>query len=288
MRPFLAALAVSLSLAACGSDQPSGQPGTGGKAPQEPAPQAQLYEVSATVLEDRTHGPMLCLGVILASLPPQCGGIPLPNWHWREVDGEERRSGTIWGAYHVVGRYDGARFTVTKVEPFDEAFRPSEGSYPEPTSPCPEPAGGWVGVDDATQNEAGRVHDYARSQPEYVTSWVTHLEPEKLEFSPVLVNVVFAESADLHEAELRTRWDGPLCVVERDVPTARELSRVRRDVEAGLDQLGLEMLWSSGPDLEPVIQIGVVADPDRKGQAKLDARYGPGLVRLYPALRPVS
>jgi hypothetical protein len=48
------------------------------------------------------------------------------------------------------------------------------------------------------------------------------------------------------------------------------------------------MLWSSGPDIEPVIEIGVVADPGGAGQAAFDARFGPGLVRVIPALRPVS
>jgi hypothetical protein len=57
---------------------------------------------------------------------------------------------------------------------------------------------------------------------------------------------------------------------------------------AGLDELGLRMLWSQGPGVEPVIEIGVIVDVDRKAQAALDARYGPGLVRLTPALRPLS
>jgi hypothetical protein len=35
-------------------------------------------------------------------------------------------------------------------------------------------------------------------------------------------------------------------------------------------------------------EIQVVADPGGEGQAALDERFGPGLVRLLPALRPVG
>jgi hypothetical protein len=230
---------------------------------------------------------MLCLGAMLMSLPPQCGDVPIPNWSWHDVEGEERLRGTVSGGYHLVGRYDGETFTVTDVGPYDDARRPTEQPYSELTSPCPEPARGWRGLEGLTQEEARTVHAYARSHPEYVSSWVTPLEPDRYEFSPVLVNVVFAENAGRHEEELRNLWAGPLCVVERDVPTAREVSRIRHKVEANLDELGLQMLWSSGPDVEPVVHIAVVADPGGKAQATLDERYGEGLVELYPALREV-
>lgn len=191
MRRVLALFVVPLSLAAFEYELLPTQPTAGGNARQGPTPQAEPYEVSATVLEDKSHGPMICF-VIRTSLPPQCGNVAISNWHWRAVEGEERLSGTIWGAYHVFGRYDGERFTITDVSPFEEESVPAEPGYGDVEGPC------------------------------------------------------------CHE-----------------VPTARELSRVRRQVEAGLDELDLQMIWSSNPDSEPVIQIGVV-------------------VRLYPALRPVD
>ena len=46
------------------------------------------------------------------------------------------------------------------------------------------------------------------------------------------------------------------------------------------------MLWSAGSGVEPIIEIGVVVDVEGKGQAALDARYGAGVVRLIPALKP--
>lgn len=274
MRTFVPALLAPLVvfLAACGSSQqPAGNTGT------DPAP-GRLYQVSATVLEDESHGPMLCLGAMLLSLPPQCGDIPITNWDWRQVDAEQM-SGTTSGAYHLAGRYDGKAFTVIEIGPYDAKFRSPDGTYPDAASPCPDAAGG-------PQEDVHAADAYARSRPDYVTSWVTHLDGR--ETGPVVLNVVFAGERERRGEAIWKAWSVPICEIERNVPTARELSRIRREVEASVDELGLQMLWSSGPDIKSIIQIGVVADPEGKAQAILDARYGPGVVRLVPALRPVT
>ena len=269
--------------AACGttSDEPSVHPPPSGT-PTDPN---RLYEANTTVLEDHGHGPMLCLGGMLESFPPQCGDVPLAGWNSKRVEGEESAGGTTWGTYHVVGRYDGETFSVTDVGAYQEG--PMQ-TGPDFSSPCPEPEGGWTGLDGATQEHDDAVHRYARAQPGYVASWVTHLDPDALEFSPVIVNVVFTDDSERHEAAMRELWDGPLCVVERDVPSARDLGRIRKEAEANLGELGLQMLWSDGPGVEPVIEIGVVADVGGSGQAAFDERYGVGVIRLVPALRPVS
>jgi hypothetical protein len=278
---FLILAAFVLFLAACGTGtQPAGNSGTEQDAPPGTSEQAQgsLFQVSATVLEDRNHGPMLCLGAMLMSLPVQCGDVPITNWDWRQVE-KERMSGTISGSYHVVGRYDGKAFTVVEVGPYDPDFRPADGTYPEATSPCREMAGG-------PQEDIHAADAYARSRPDYVTSWVTHLDAR--EAGPVILNVVFTGDRERHLEARWKAWRVPICVIERNVPTARELTRIRREVEASLHELGLQMLWSTGPDIEPIIQIGVVVDVEGRAQAALDARYGSGVVRLIPALKPVK
>jgi hypothetical protein len=282
---------LALFLVACGADGPSA--GGAGTAVGEPPPivaepdGGQLYEVDATVLEDGTHGPMLCLGGILESFPPQCGDVAIAGWDWQAVEGEQSASGTTWGAYHVMGRLDGETFTVTGVAP-SEGEPPGFGTAPDFTSPCQEPKGGWGGLDEAAEEDVHRADAYARSQPDYVTSWVTQLQPAELEAGSVIFNAVFTGEAERHEADIRKVWAGPLCVVERDVPTARELERIRSEAEASLDGFGLRMLWSQGPGVEPVIEIGVVVDVGGAGQDALDARYGAGVVRIIPALKPVS
>jgi hypothetical protein len=92
---------LALLLSACGADGPNAAgPST---APEEPPPvvsephRDQLYEANGMVCEDGTRGPLLWLGGILAILGPQpCGGIPLVNWDWRAVDGEEIADPEIW------------------------------------------------------------------------------------------------------------------------------------------------------------------------------------------------
>jgi hypothetical protein len=295
MRRFVPAIVASLPLfvAACGAEGPSAdRQDTAAERPSPVVSEAevgQLYEADGMVCDDGRRGPVLWLGASLMILGPQpCRGIPLVNWDWGVVDGEETAGGTTSGNYRVVGAYDGETLTVTDVGPYEDdpaAF----GTDPDTTAACDEPEGGWAvpDPDHNTQNDVGVVHAYARSQPDYSTSWNTPLDPALAEFGPVIVNIVFTGDAELHKAEIRKIWDGPLCVVERDLPTARELARIRQEVEAGLDDLGLQMLWSAGPAVEPVIELGVVADVGGRAQAALDARYGPGVVRLIRALRPV-
>lgn len=292
MRMILAAglAPLVLLISACGTaERTAGGSGTTGEEPPTTsAPQPEptgLYEGNGMVLEAKERGPELCLGGVLESLPPQCSGVPLLGWDWRSVDGEERAGGTTWGSYHVVGRYDGETFTVTEVGPYEQGS--DFGTNPDFSAPCPAPTGGWEAFGDVAQEEARPVHAYARRQPEYVTSWNTHLRPAEAEFGPVVVNVVFSDEAERHEAAIKEFWTGPLCVVERAGRTASELAEIRTEAEASLSTLGLEMLWSSEAGVDSVIEIGVVVDVDGKGRAAFDAQYGPGVVRLFPALKPL-
>ncbi len=272
-----------------------------------PAPEPeQLYDVNAMVLEEGgrmappAHGPELCMGGVALSSPPQCGGVPIANWDWNAVEGEESAFGTIWGQYHVVGRYDGEVFTVTDVglyEPEGTEF----GSDRELTTPCPEPDGGWVPLDpsrisDRAFNRGARI---AERLPGYVALWVDYvgdvtaeeLDDRAVTGDPALqiMNVVVTEDAAGAEAAIREAWGGPLCVTERRGHTERELQAIRRDAERFIvEELGLEMTWSQEGDVGVAAEVGVVIDVDGAAQAALDERYGPGLVPLVPALRPIE
>ena len=288
-----------LVCSACGAGETGAEDSPPAASVPAPAP-APVYEADLTVLEQRgkssfpKHGPMLCLGAMALSYPPQCGDVPIANWDWDAVEGEETTSDASWGQYHVVGTYDGETFTVTEVGPYVNDS-PKFGSEVDFSSPCPEPAGGWVLPDPkhALQQDASGANAYAQRQPDLVNSWVTHFDPSNPddtgldEFDPVIFNAVFTGDIERHEAEIRKLWPGPLCVVEGEGPTKRELSRIRTQAEAYVaGELRLRMLGSSCCGVEPVIEIEVVADPEGAGQAALDARW-PGLVRLFPALRPV-
>ncbi len=273
-----------LALAGCG-----GGPDAGGPPSRDAGP--PLYEANATVLQARPGEPMLCLGGVLLSLPPQCGDVPLDGWDWNAVGGEETHGSTTWGRYRLVGTYDGETFGVREVGRYERGRADAE---PDLTPACPEPEGGWASADSRhSQEDVADAQAYATAQPEYAASWVFHLldrgpDEQREDLLPVVYNVVFTGNAARHEAEIGKRWAGPLCVVERHVPSEREARRIRGEAEASLDELGVRMLWSDEGTLVETAQIGVVADPGGEAQAELDSRYGPGLVRLVPALRPVE
>jgi hypothetical protein len=293
----LAALILAaLPVAACGAGD-RGAVGVGTESERDPPPptasapvQKQLYEGSGIVLERRdgpeAHGPQLCLGAIRMSLPPHCTGAPIANWDWDAVEGVESRGGTTWGAYHVVGTFVAGVFTVVESGP--PAYRDEGTSLRE--IPCPEPESGWVAPDPEhnTQNDVQAAEAYSRGQPDYVSSWNEHLEPGREEFGPVLYVAVFTGNRERHEASIRERWNGPLCVAARDLPTARELARIRSEVEARLPALGLEILGSDTGGFEPAVVVEVVVDVDGRAQQIVDEEYGPGIVRIVPALRPAE
>jgi hypothetical protein len=294
----LALLPLVLALAACGAATPESVKTTPESVDAAPAVGAPLlYEAGTMVLEDDSHGPELCLGGSLDSLPPQCGGPPVANWDWSAVEGEETRAGTTWGDFHVVGTYDGETFTLVEAgapEPMQAVDEPED----EFDAACDEPAGGWVVPDHGrtTDMQADTIDIWAQKQPQYVASWITYLDEDVLEKVeagnegpyPIVFNLVVDRDADLLTAGALERWDGPLCVVERDVPTFGEAQAIRKEAEASLEGVGLQMLGSSEGGVGEAAEIWVVADPGGAGQAIMDERFGPGLIRLVPALVPVN
>ena len=97
------------------------------------------------------------------------------------------------------------------------------------------------------------------------------------------------EEMDETEAAVREVWGGPLCVIQREGRTEKELAAIRDEAERFIqEEIGLQFTWSSDGDVGLAAEVGVVIDPGGAGQAALDERYGPGVVRLFPALKPVS
>jgi hypothetical protein len=78
-------------------------------APATDMPPAQpKMTATATVLQDQSHGPQLCLSGVRTSLPPQCGGPDLVGWDWAAALAHEERGGTTWvDSVTVVGVWDG-------------------------------------------------------------------------------------------------------------------------------------------------------------------------------------
>jgi hypothetical protein len=285
MRRLLLA-AIALLLAGCAaSDAPA--PAAGAR--------ERRYRATATVLESRDHGPVLCLTGFAGAGLPACRGLPIPNWRWAQVQGEQAAGGTTWGRYRLVGTYDGASFTITRAALAPPERQPSaqEQFRHEPRPGCPEPAGGWGVPDPARRSEPDLepVTRVARAAPDFAGVWLSYLAPmgdnvaeEPGEF---VLNVAFTGELARHEAELRPRWGGRLCVT-RQQRSYRQLLAIQRELhgEAGRD-LGLRVLGSGIRESANAVTLMVVV-LEARARAALEARYGVGAVQAEAKLTPVA
>jgi len=240
-------------------------------------PNATRYETNATVLQEAERSAKLCVGVVLDSLPPQCDGVPVTNWDWAGVAGEERDGGVAWGEYHVVGTYDGTSFTLTETpgppESQPDAFGPIG-------TPCEEPAGGWAVPDPSKAGDVDvrRATNVAEGEPDFAGAWI--------DGTPTVLTLAFTDDLQRHEAQIRRDWGGPLCLIEFD-RTFRELREIQADLdEQTLTDLGLQGTFSDVDVVRNQVELGVVL-ADEEAIRTLEERYGPGAIRVHSALTPV-
>jgi hypothetical protein len=278
-----------LVLAACGEDPPvtSTEPPAGAD--------EQRYTATAVVLESPEHGPQLCLGGIATSLPPQCGGPDIVNWNWDDVVAESM-AGTTWGSYTVVGTFDGERFTLTEPpsEPVADQGPERQPSFP---TPCEEPPGGWVVVDEATTTHDAMYAaiEHAEAQPDHAGTWLDQsinpalqdedaadVEAAANDPARLVLNFRFTGDLDRHEREIREIWGGPLCVslAEHTASQLHEIQRELHDLAPGLLSVGVD-------SVRGVVELHVIVD-DGSLQQELNDRYGAGLVHVDSALTPVD
>ena len=249
------------------------------------------YQVDTTVLQDASHGPELCLRGVLDSGPPQCGGVPIANWDWSKVTGQETRGATTWGDFHVVGTYDGTTFRLTE--------RPSKrGVSPvapvparDASTPCATPPGGWRVVDPAKVT----LEDYtafraAIEAPRGLRGLVGRYQGRGGGrcARPGLRRVQRAVHGRPRASPRRAAqiWGGPICV-SQGVRPYRELQAIVRDLYGSVGkQLGLQVTSVIPLDREGQIIVDVVvANGDL--QRAVDAVYGQGVVKLIPQLLQV-
>lgn len=180
------------------------------------------YEGSFTVLESPSHGPELCV-LVATSLPPRCRGLPISNWDWGAVDGEESLNGTTWGGWHVIGTYRDGTFTVT-----EPPTRPTPTGGPVGPRPDFAPACGQPDVADPRAGEAGWQGWQPLPFDALVTMWVSGSGGPSEGF---VVNVIVRPGAGSAAMRvIRQRFAGRLCVVERDLPLESELRAVQSEL----------------------------------------------------------
>ena len=270
MRRIASLLVISLLVAGCGDDDTAVT-----SSDREPVRDPeQRYRVAAvTVLESPDHGPQLCLGGVAESYPPQCGGIDVDGWSWDGVAGAESASGTTWATVSVVGTFDGATFTLT--EP-PGAPAPADGDPTDFSPICDD-------YDDGAG--PGRLDVGLEDIPDVLALWVS--DPAGDWDGPFVVNVIARPgSADDVRAAIRERWQGALCVVERDQPSPAELERVQREVHDADDAPFGGVFGSSADAMRGVVVVEVaIADAVSTEWAR--ERWG-DLVELRGALVPVD
>jgi len=252
---------------------------------QEPS----VYEADAFVLDDPGREPVLCLGGVAESLPPQCEGIALAGWDWDAVDGEDAASGSTWGTFHVTGTYDGTTFTVSGAG----ASQPQPSDSDPRTPPCPEPSDGWSSPDLSIAGEDDMIaaSHAAEQEGDFSGFWINYVEQPmgEVEYEPgsIIVTAAFTGELERHSREIREVWGGPVCVIEHQ-RTYADLRRIQRELgEGAATELGLEETWSGVDIQENVVDLGVVVAGAVAAQA-VDERYGEGTVELHPALVPAD
>jgi hypothetical protein len=281
-------------LTACGNEDPTVTNVSNTSASDSSA----VYTGTGTVMETADSGPQLCLGAILDSYPPQCGGPEILNWSWDDVDPDtfESASGSTWGVYVVTGRYDGETFEMT--EPASSAMYttpPPVDHLPDFSTPCEAPPGGWAVVDlEKTTDEAlNEAFQLASEQPEYAGGWIDQsvnpasddepgLETEEAMNDPALLilNLRFTGDLERHEAEVRKVWGGALCVSQAE-HTEAELRAIQDELVNHQGVLGTGVDTVAG-----VVGVEVIVDDGL--QERLDEQYGAGMVRVNAALTPVA
>jgi hypothetical protein len=129
----------------------------------------------------------------------------------------------------------------------------------------------------------------AEREPDSAGFWIDYVgEPSEFTPPPEIIAVAaFTGDLERHEAELREVWGGPLCVTRHE-RTLRDLIRIQEELgsEIGVE-LGLRTTWSAVDVMQNEVELGVVVADDEM-RAAIEARYGAGAVRLFPALTPVG
>jgi hypothetical protein len=294
-------LATLLVLTACGS---SGQhdvtaepsisttpSSTGGPMPTTvPAAAGTVTsKVPVTILDDG-GGAELCLGGVMDSYPPQCGGPRLTDWTWADHRGDfEEANGVQWGEFVVTGTFDGKAFTLTRAVPADEYDGGTVESDTDFSTPCGEPDGGWRVLDPTrtTDETMQAAFEHASRLPGYAEAWMDQSrnladgqdDTGEAMNDPayVTINVRVTRDVGGAETELRKVWGGALCV-SKAKHTEAELHRIQNELQDLPGMLG------SGPARD-LVDAYVIHD-DGSLQAWADATYGAGLVRISSALVP--
>lgn len=266
---LVAAGAVTMALAGCGSETapPGGDrstsTGDGAFTTTESAssssspvidPGVELVAHGILMQREPSGDIEICIGGVAESLPPQCGGPTLEGeFDWGTVEARSQ-SGVTWtdDSYFAVGHYtageaDEGTIALTRSVSADppEGFTPPEFEDTGFPQLCDDPTADIADVDQAARTEGSGGFDEEQALQErlhtldgYVTSWVSDGGP--------LMNVVVNSDPETARAALREVFQGPLCVVQRDLPSEGDARAAQEALSAEWDDLQLLGAGSGG------------------------------------------
>ena len=264
---------LAVTLGGCGTETtPSGDPSTStGPPPATSSPVVDAEEelvAHGILMQSDPAGPVeICIGGVAESLPPQCGGPILEGeFSWDDVEARSQ-SGVTWtdDAYFAVGHYSpGEPFqgTITLTRPVSagppEGFTPAEWGGSDFPQLCDDPTADVPDVDQAvrTQGPEGFEEEQAllervQTLDGYVTSWVSDGGP--------LMNVVVNSDPEVARAALREVFSGPLCVVQRDLPSEEDVRAAQEALSA--EHRELQVLGVGGAGVTGLLDVTVtIAD----------------------------
>ena len=246
------------------------------------------FRAVGTVLENRDHGPQLCVGVIGTSDPPTCSGPDIMSWDWDAVP-HTVASGTTYGSYVLVGSFEDETFVLTEPPVVDDGTLkgPMLFAGTDLSTPCPPPPGGWTPVEPArtTYSAYQAAAERAESLTGFGGVWIAPIDPgagwTTDDPERFVLNVSTTGDLPAMERELRALWGGSLCV-SKAVRSEAELSAV----QAALTDLpGMVAICTDVREGHVVVEVHVATV---ETQRELDERFGAGVVRQHGLLVPID
>lgn len=251
--------------------------GMSGAAEASPAERSKpVYTGTSIVLQLKGGPAYLCLGAVLASLPPAgCGGVILRGVDARSLPTAHVYSnGTVdTGLLRVVGSWDGR--TLTPTRSIVKAAPVKQKPYVPLGAACTRPGG----ATEPDANGEERAESAADAAPDVSYLYVSGHHGRVL-------NAAFTRDLARHRAALRKLYSGPICVV-RGRRTAQALTALSNRIGRDLKLLGRHgiIVFEWGPDLDRMSMDVAVADPTVRQY--IHHRYG-SFVEVHGTLHLVD
>ena len=178
---------------------------------------------------------------------------------------------------YLEGAIEGNTFVVSLARDATESDRAPADPH-DFSSPCPPPDAGWTIVNSALVTDQAFSHalEYGNTIADLSAIWVTEPPIEVPDPVDMILNVAVVDNVELHQAALRARWGGPLCVFQRP-GRAADLRAIQDEIVDESSGLGIT---SVGVDeIDQVVAVGVIV-ADAGTVAYFVDRFGVGVVHV--------